>query len=47
MLFSLCHAMARFEWNLHTQISGGDSVLSTTFCGDHVVHTTFLLHDPL
>ncbi len=25
--------MACFEWNLHTQISGGDSVLSTTFCG--------------
>ncbi len=25
--------MACFEWNLHTQISSGDSVLSTTFCG--------------
>ncbi len=25
--------MACFERNLHTQISGGDSVLSTTFCG--------------
>ncbi len=24
--------MACFERNLHTQISGGDSVLSTTFC---------------
>ncbi len=32
----LCHAMACFEWNLHTQISGGDSVLSTTFCTDHI-----------
>ncbi len=29
--------MACFEQNLHTQISVGDSVLSTTFCGDHVV----------
>ncbi len=25
--------MACFERNIHTQISGGDSVLSTTFCG--------------
>ncbi len=32
----LCHAIACFEWNLHTQISGGDSVLSTTFCRDHI-----------
>ncbi len=33
--------MGGFEWNLHTQISGGDSILSTTFCVDHVVETTF------
>ncbi len=32
--------MAYFEGNLHTQISSGDSILSTTFCGDHVVDTT-------
>ncbi len=25
--------MAYFQLNLHTQISGGDSVISTTFCG--------------
>ncbi len=37
--------MACFEQNLHTWISGGDSVLSTTFCGDHVVDTTFLFYD--
>ncbi len=33
--------MACFEQNLHTQISSGDSVLSTTFCGNHVADTTF------
>ncbi len=27
----LCRTMACFERNLHTQISGGDSVVSTTF----------------
>ncbi len=29
----LCHTMACFEWNLHTQILHGDSVLSSTCCG--------------
>ncbi len=29
----LCRTMDCFEQNLHTQISGGDSFLSTTFCG--------------
>ncbi len=28
--------MAFFEWNLHTQIFGGDSFLRTTFCRDHI-----------
>ncbi len=28
--------MACFERNLHTQIFGGDSVLNTTFCRDHI-----------
>ncbi len=32
----LCRAMACFERNLHTQISSWDSVLSTTFCMDHI-----------
>ncbi len=44
---TLCRAMACFEWNLHNQISVGDSILSTTFCGDHIVETTFLFHYPL
>ncbi len=39
--------MACFERNLHTQISGGDSILSTIFGGDHVVETTFSFHHPL
>ncbi len=43
----LCCAKACFEWKLHTQISGGDSILRTTFCVDHVVDTTFLFHDTL
>ncbi len=29
----LCRTMACFEQNLHTQISSGDSILSTTSCG--------------
>ncbi len=33
--------MACFERNLHNQISSGDSVQSTTFCGNQVVDTTF------
>ncbi len=33
--------MSCFEQNLHTQISSGDSVLSTTFCGNHAVDPTF------
>ncbi len=33
--------MACFEQNLHNQISGGDSIQSTTFCGNQVVDTTF------
>ncbi len=33
---SLCCAMACFERNLHTQISSGDSILSTIFCRDHI-----------
>ncbi len=37
----LFNAMACFEWNLHTQISCEDSILSPTFYGDHVVDTTF------
>ncbi len=36
-----------FERNLHNQISSGDSVQSTTFCGNQVVDTTFWFHDPL
>ncbi len=44
---TLCSTMACFERNLHNQISSGDSVQSTTFCGNHVVGTTFLFHDPL
>ncbi len=31
----ICRAMTCFEWNLHIQISGEDSILSTTFSGDH------------
>ncbi len=31
--------MAWFEWNLHTQISSGDSPLNTTFCDDYIVDT--------
>ncbi len=30
-----------FERNLHTQISNGDSILSTNFGGNHVFGTTF------
>ncbi len=30
---ALCRTMACFERNLHTQISGGDSILSSSFCG--------------
>ncbi len=33
--------MACFERNLHTQISIGHSILSTNFCVDHIVDTTF------
>ncbi len=33
--------MSCFERNLHNKISGGDSVQSTTFCGNQVVDTTF------
>ncbi len=33
--------MACFEWNLHTQICSGDSILCTTFCGYNTVDTTF------
>ncbi len=43
----LCHTMACFERNLHNHISGGDSLQSTTFCGNQVVDTTLLFHDPL
>ncbi len=39
--------MACFERNLHTLISGRDSIQSTTFSGDHIVDTTFLFYDPL
>ncbi len=34
--WDLCHAMACFERNLHTQIFSGDSVLSTTFYRYHI-----------
>ncbi len=44
---TLCRTMACFERNLHNQISSGDSFQSTTFCGNQVVDTTFLFHDPL
>ncbi len=42
----LCRAMACFEWNLHTQIFSGDSVLSTTFCGITLwaLHICFMTH---
>ncbi len=33
--------MACFERNLHNQISSGDSIQRTTFCGNQVVDTTF------
>ncbi len=33
------------QGHLNIPISGGDSDLSTTFCDDHVVYTTFLFHD--
>ncbi len=29
--YYVCRNTACFEWNLHTQISGGDYVVSTTF----------------
>ncbi len=41
----LCHVMTCFEQNFHTQISGWDSALSATFCGDHIVDTMFQFHD--
>ncbi len=46
VLVILCRTMACFEWNLHTQISGGDSVLSTTFCGITlwIIHFCFMTH---
>ncbi len=40
LLFYAVH-LACFEWNLHTQISGGDAILSTMICGDHIVDTMF------
>ncbi len=44
--FTLCQwylyrTMACFEQNLHNQISSGDSIQSTTFCGNQEVDTTF------
>ncbi len=44
--FLLCRTMACFERNLHTQISSGDSVLSTTFCGITlwIIHFCFMNH---
>ncbi len=44
---SLCSTTACFERNLYNQIFGGDSVQSTTFCGNQVMDTTFSFHDPL
>ncbi len=41
---ALCHTVAYFEWNLHTQIFGGDSILNTTLCGDHIVDTIMLYY---
>ncbi len=35
------YAKACFAQFLHTQISGGDSILSTTFCGDDIVNIVF------
>ncbi len=38
----LCHATASFDRNLHTQVSGGYSVLSTIFLwGSHSGHYIF------
>ncbi len=34
--------MACFERNIYIQISGGYCIQNTTFCGDHVVDTTFI-----
>ncbi len=39
----LCRTMGGFEWNLHNQNSSGDSVQSTTFCGNQVMDTTFFV----
>ncbi len=38
--------MTCFERNVHTQISSGDSVLSTTFCGITlwIIHFCFMTH---
>ncbi len=47
MCLLLYRTMACFERNLHNQISSGDSIQRTTFCGNEVVDTTFLYHDPL
>ncbi len=41
IILTLCSAVACFEQNFHILISGGDSVLNTTFCEDHIVGTTF------
>ncbi len=40
---NLCRTMACFERNLHNQISSGDSVQSTTFCGNQAVVTAFFV----
>ncbi len=40
-LNNLCYAIDFIEQNLHTQICHGDSVQSTTFCGDHIVELLF------
>ncbi len=39
----LCRTMACFECNLHNQISSGDSVQSSNFCGNQAVDTTFVV----
>ncbi len=39
----LCRTIACFQRNLHNQISCGDSVQSTTFCGNQVVDTAFFV----
>ncbi len=43
--YDTCHAMACFEWNYNTQISGGDFILKTTFSWDYVPFCSITHYD--